>query len=379
MKTSDSIYIPPHEIRRLDRLRIRFAALQLALTAVLLAAFYFSGASARLASGAMEIAGGRWWAGNALYLLVAFFGYAAILFPLRYVGDMRLMEPGEERPGFGLWMADFGKSLIGELLLGLVFFSILYALLRWWTAYWWAAAGVLYAAYAFGFQIVLPVWMLGAMEPEPEQTVADRDLADRLEDDARRAGFESRGVFFNEAEHPDEKGRIRLAGFGRARTILLSRDLVRHYRRDEICALFAREVVHEKTATAWRLTAADTLFACAAFFCADALYTTLLGAHPELILPSRDAVAGFPLFAGCLLLFQLLVMPLSNAYSRMREKAVDLLTARRLTSVNPLIRGLIRTARINTVDINPPVWFEWLWYGAPSMRKRARYLKRRRS
>lgn len=368
-RNASSLPHPPRERRRAG-----WMAIQLLATAALMVVYHVSGASEHLASGASRIAGGTWWLRNLLYLGLTFFGYAAVLFPLRYVCDQRLSPPDEDPVEFGPWLEGYGRSLLLDLALGLFFFSLLYALLRALPEGWWLGASLLYLVYALGFQWLIPGWMTGRLVST--LPVYDVTLAEQIEQRIREAGLQPDGVFVQEAEDPENKGQIWLTGIGRKRRVMLSPQLIRHFKREEIEALTLREIGHVRISTPVRLTVMDFVLAMGALFAASRLYLWLFERAYGTGVP-LDHVAAFPLLACSLLFFQALTLPVGNAVSRRHERAVDEYAARQLPSAKVLLQALSKVADLNHIEKRPPLWLEWLWYASPSMHRRARYLHRR--
>ena len=121
-----------------DALHNRLFLLQILILGSLLAIYQFSGASAALANGlAGRFGEGMWLLTNAAYSAISVFGFAAFMTPFSFYSGYVLEHHYElSDETFGDWVADFIKSLMIDLALATVLFSVIYALLRWmpnWT------------------------------------------------------------------------------------------------------------------------------------------------------------------------------------------------------------------------------------------------------
>jgi len=344
----------------------RLFLLRLALTLGLLWAYLLTGASTLLAEGLRARFGGWWPVVNALYTLITLFGFSALMFPLSYFGDYAV----ERRYGLSHqtpegWFLDYLKSLGLELLLGIVFFSAIYAFLHFLPGSWWGWATAFYVLFAVVLSSLAPVLSLPLfhkIEPleSPEIVAAAEDLA-------RQSGVRVVGVFRWGLEEKTEAANAALAGLGRTRRILLGDTLLKGYGRDEILAILAHELGHYRHSDIARLITAGTVLAALGFFIAQAALKGLVVAFR---FGGPDDIGSFPLLVFCLFLFSLVAMPFSNAYSRRRELAADEYAVRSTGSAAPLVSSLNKLAAQNLAVRRPAAWLEFLLYSHPSIARR---------
>ena len=81
-------------------------------------------------------------------------------------------------------------------------------------------------------------------------------------------------------------------------------------------------------------------------------------------------IAGLPLFALIVSLFGLAAMPLSNAYSRWRERLADRYALAATQKPQAFASAMTRLANQNLADADPEPWVEMLLYSHPALRKR---------
>ena len=138
-----------------------FFLLRILLSAGILAAYQLSGASAGLADGLRNSFGENWLVVNGLYIIVSIFGYTALMFPLSYYTEHVLEHHYElSNQSFGSWLGDFIKSLLIDLVLGLVFFEIIYTLLHFAPETWWFWATIFYIAFVIVLSTLFPTLIM---------------------------------------------------------------------------------------------------------------------------------------------------------------------------------------------------------------------------
>jgi len=205
----------------------------LLITALALAVFLFSDGSAALAQGLASRFGAWWPLTNGVYVVVAVFGFAALTFPLSYYEEHALEHRYElSRQSFGGWLVDYFKGLALELVLALVFFEVLYALLRWAPGSWWLLATAFYVVFTIGLSAVAPVLIMPLFHKfEP---LDNPELVARVTEFAQRAGLKVTGVFRWGLAEKTATANAALAGLGRTRRIILGDTLLSglHHRRN---------------------------------------------------------------------------------------------------------------------------------------------------
>ena len=83
-------------------------------------------------------------------------------------------------------------------------------------------------------------------------------------------------------------------------------------------------------------------------------------------------IAAMPLFALILILYGIITMPVSNAYSRWRERLADEYALKLTHNGQAFASALTRLANQNLADANPEGWVEFLLYSHPALSKRIR-------
>ena len=350
-----------------DAIHNRLFVVQVLWVVVLLGVYQFSGASALLADGLVAHFGeGRWYVANALYTLVTVFGFAACMFPLSYYGEHVLERHyGLTNETFGEWLSDFAKSLLIDLLLATLLFSVIYALLRWTPDWWWLLASVFYILFTVVLSTLVPVVIMPLFHKfEP---LEEGELADAVRRMMEEADIKVAGVFKWGMEAQTGTANAIFVGVGRARRVILGDTLLSGFSREEIIAILAHEAGHHKNRDTLRLMATSSILALAGFYVA---HLCLKGLSGLLGFGHIYDIGTAPLFVFSLFVFSLVSMPFANMHSRRREFAADAYAVEKMGSPAPLVSALGKLADQNLSNKEPAPWVEFLLHSHPSIARR---------
>ncbi len=357
--------------REYESIHNRMFVARIAVTAVLLTLYLFTGASMQLAQGLENRFDDAWWLVNSVYIVVTLFFFSAIMFPLSMYGDYYIERRyGLSKQSANSWFMDYLKGLILELVLMTLFLWVIYALFRWTPDYWWVWATLVYIFLAVVLSAVAPVVIMPLFHKfEP---LEESELTRAVSDFVERAGLNVIGVYKWGLQEKTETANAALAGLGRTRRIILGDTMLNDYTRDEILAVLAHEVGHYRNRDMLRLIVTGSVLAFLGFYAADIVLRALVDV---LGFAGVHDIGAFPVFIFALFVFSLVVMPLSNAYSRKREFAADAYAVRAMDSSEPLIGALNKLADQNLADREPPAWIEFLLHGHPSISRRIEHAR----
>ena len=357
-----------------DAIHNRLFIIQVVLVIVLLAVFLLSGSSAVLADGLTARFGEELWVVvNAVYTVIAVFGFAACMFPLSYYSGHVLEHHYElSNETFGEWFADFIKSLLIDLVLATVLFSVIYALLRWIPGWWWLLATAFYILFAVVISTLAPVVIMPLFHKfEPLQ---EGELTRAVRSMMEEAGINVVGVFKWGLEAKTNTANAAFAGLGRTKRIILGDTLLAGYSQEEILAILAHEVGHYRNRDTLRLMLTSSVLALAGFYIAHLCLTKLSG---MLGFDAIYDIGAAPLFIFCLFIFSLVSMPVANMHSRRREFAADAYAIDKTGSPHALISALEKLADQNLSNKEPAAWAEWLLHSHPSISRRIEHARNR--
>lgn len=353
--------------REYDAIHNRLFLLQILVLGILLAAYQFSGASAALADGLSRRFGeNMWYVTNAVYTVVSVFGFAAFMTPFSYYSGHVLEQHYElSNETLGEWLADFIKSLLIDLVLATILFSVIYALLRWMPNGWWIAAAVFYILFSIVISTLMPAVIMPLFHTfEP---LEEGDLTAAVRTMTEEAGIKVVGVFKWGLEERGATANAAFIGFGRTKRIILGDTLLTGYSQEEILAILAHEIGHYKNRDTLRLMVITSAMALLGFFVAHLCLSQLTGLVGVSAIYNISAA---PIFIFSLFVFSLVSMPFANMHSRRREFAADAYAVASQGSPDALVSAFEKLADQNLSNKEPAAWVEFLLHSHPSIVRR---------
>jgi STE24 endopeptidase len=343
-----------------------FFLTRILLSAGILAIYQLSGASAGLADGLRTSFGENWLVVNGIYILISLFGYTALMFPLSYYTEYLLEQHyGLSKQTFGEWLSDFIKSLLIDLILGLIFFEVIYALLHFAPATWWVWATLFYITFVIILSTLFPTLIMPLFNTfEP---LEEGELTEKVNDMMKEAGINVVGVYKWGLEEKTSTGNAAFTGLGKTKRIILGDTLLKDYSHEQILSILAHEVGHYRNRDTARLLAVGSIMGVFGFWLAHTILQFLI-AYLEY---ERAAdIATMPLFLFSMLVFSLVTMPISNSYSRKREYAADRYAVEKMGDATALTTALEQLAEQNLTDKEPNRLIEILLHSHPSLKRR---------
>ncbi|WP_168441862.1 M48 family metallopeptidase [Pontiella desulfatans] len=350
-----------------DAIHNRLFLLQILVLGMLLGIYQFTGASAALANGlASRFGENMWWVSNAVYTLVSVFGFAAFMSPFGFYSSYVLEHHYElSNETVGDWIFDFFKSLLIDLVIATILFSVIYALLRLMPAWWWLAAAAFYILFAVVVSTIAPVIIMPLFHKfEP---LAEGELTEAVTKMMTEAGINVVGVFKWGLAERTSTANAAFAGFGKTRRIILGDTLLSGYSQEEILAILAHEVGHYKNKDTFRLMVTSALLALLGFFVAHHCLVWLAAFFG---IEHIYDIGAAPIFIFSLFVFSLVSMPVANLHSRRREFAADAYAINRMGSPDALVSAFEKLADQNLSNKEPAAWVEFLLHSHPSMARR---------
>jgi STE24 endopeptidase len=353
--------------RKYARHMRRLSLIETAAVGVILLVLVFGGVSLRLS---YFLAFPQPWA-SASYFVILVVGLGIILAPLTYYQGFILPRRfGLAHQKFGAWLADRAKALALSFLLGLAVVILVYWLLASFPDTWWLWAAVFLFLLGLLLTRLTPTLLLPIFfKLEP---LGDVDLKKKLVNLTKRARTPISRVFTIDLSSKGTTANAMLVGLGRTRSIVLTDTLLQKYTPDEIEVVLAHELGHHLHKDIPKLIALQ------AAMILLGLYLSNLVLRASLVpfgLNSIADVAAFPLLFLSLAVFSLLVMPVTNYYSRHVEAAADIAAIELTANPQAFISAMTRLTNQNLSVSNPSRWEELLFYDHPPYTKRVSLAK----
>ena len=319
-----------------------------------------------MADGLRDRFGAYWILTDVIYLAITLFGFSAFMFPISLYADYQLEHQyGLSHQEFSDWFVDYLKATALEMGLGIVFFTVLYALLAWSPEWWWIGGTIFYVMFTVVLTTIAPLVILPMFHDL--QPLEDETLSQSIREYMQAAGLTVIGVFKWGLSETTGTANAALAGLGRTRRIILGDTMLEGYTREEILAVLAHEVGHYKHRDMTRILLVSTVLSGLGFFIANVCLHALVR---RFNFAGVADIAAFPILIFCLLLFSLITMPLVNSYSRRREFAADAYAVQSMKKAEPLVSALEKLASQNLANKTPAAWIEFLLHSHPSIHRR---------
>ena len=349
------------------KIRRRFMLLDLVLGTVLLLVWLLLGWSALLRDWIFSWTQNQW---AAVITFGVIFGavFSILDLPLTfYTGYILPHRYGQSNQTLRGWWGDLIKSILLSAVIGGFLLEIVYLVLRtspdtWWL--WTAGFLLLFNVLLTNLAPVLLFPIFYKFSPLAEEHT---NLQERLIKLAKKAGTNVEGVFKFDLSRRTKAANAGLTGLGNTRRIILGDTLLEEFSPDEIETVLAHELGHQKNHDIPLGMAVQTVITL------GGLYLTSRGLSWAILqfgFSSVSDIAALPIFGLSLGAFGLLTMPLSNGFSRWRERLADDFALQLTGKGQIYASALMRLGNQNLAEVDPDPWVELLLYSHPSLEKR---------
>jgi STE24 endopeptidase len=265
------------------------------------------------------------------------------------------------------WVLDQFKSLAVGAVMGLILIELVYLILRatgdtWWL--WLTGGMLLFSVLLMNLAPILLMPIFNKFTPLGDDHA---DLAQRLVKLAEKANTRVRGVFKMDMSRRTKQANAFLTGIGNTRRIVLGDTLINEFSPDEIETILAHELGHHVQHDVPWLIGFSTLVTALGFFLVS---LAMDWAITTFGLTGVGDPAGLPALLILLSLYQLVTMPIENAFSRWREGKADDYALKATHKPEAYASAFTRLANQNLSDIDPEPWVVFLFYNHPPLNAR---------
>ena len=347
--------------------RRRFMLLDFGLGVGLLIIWWLTGWSTQLRDWIIG------WTGNPWITVLVYGGIFGLIFtlldlPLSFHTGFTLPHRyGQSNQTLKGWWIDLVKSLILTGVIGGIMLEVIYMLLRSAPEIWWLWAGgfmLLFNVLLANLAPVLLFPIFYKFTPLGEEYL---ELQKRLISLADKSGTKVTGVFRFDMSRRTKSANAGLTGLGNTRRIILGDTLLDEFSSDEIETILAHELGHQINHD----IPLGMLFQ--SILTLGGLYLTSLGISWGITrfgFVSISDIAALPLLGLFLGAFGLFTMPLSNGFSRWRERMADKVALQLTGKGGAYASALIRLSNQNLAEFDPAPWVEFLLHSHPALNKR---------
>ena len=363
---------------RYARQRQTLMLLNLGISAVVIAVLLLSGLSFWLRDALHFAAGWQPIAGweplrTALYFLVLGAAVAIIDAPLSWYGGYVLPRRyGISTQRFGGWVLDGLKSLAISLPIEILAVLFVYLLLAVSPNAWWLWTGLAILLFTVVVANLAPILLLPLfykLTPLPDGDVKQRALAL-----AAQAHTRVRGIYAMNMSAKTTAANAAVMGLGNTRRIVIGDTLLNHYTPDEIEVVIAHELGHQVHRDIPKLILVQTVTMLGGLYLVNLALHAVVGAFPAY--QGLSDPATMPLVAAVLGLFGLVILPLTNGFSRVVERQADGYALESTGKVSAFISAMTRLANQNLAELSPNPLVEFFLYNHPSIGNRLAFARK---
>ena len=251
-------------------------------------------------------------------------------------------------------------------LIGALFMTGVYALMRRTGRRWWLWSGGLTALATSALLLLAPI----LIEPlfNDYRPVPPGEVRDALVVMAEEAGVPTDRIFVYDGSRQSNNFTANVSGLGGSARIAISDVAFKGASLDEVRAVTGHEIGHYVLGHVWRFVITASILSLLFFFLADRLYPRFaraFGSRAELSDPT-----GLPVLLFVVTFFGLLAAPVFNTLSRIDETEADVHSLETVNLPDALATALVKTAEYR--NPRPSALEEIVFYTHPSVERRVR-------
>lgn len=273
---------------------------------------------------------------------------------------------GRTSQPLGDYLSQGAIGTVLTVLIGALFLTGVYALIRRTGKRWWLWSGALTAAASSFLLLLAPI----LIEPlfNDYKPVPPGEVRDALVVMAKEAGVPPERIFVYDGSRQSNNFTANVAGLGGSARIAISDVAFKGASLDEVKAVTGHEIGHYVLGHVWRGVILTSVLAVLFFFLADRLYPRFARAFG-----SRAGLAdpvGLPVLLFVISVFGVLAQPVLNTLSRMEETESDVYSLKTVNLPDALASALVKTAEYR--NPRPGALQEIAFYTHPSVERRVR-------
>jgi len=350
----------------------RFELVSGILDAGLLIVFVFSGLL-----GSLDVLSTQWsihpYLQGAFYIFLISLLFRIVTLPLSLYSQFVI----EARYGFNrmtlrLFFIDFLKGLVIQLILLLPLVAVLFWFMETTGELWWVWAFVFVTL----FQVVVTILYPLVIAPlfNKFTPLEEGPLKEQILNLAERLGFRTRGIFVMDSSRRTQHANAYFTGLGRVKRIVLFDTLLAVLSNDEIAAVLAHEIGHEKRKHVVRMFLVSSVFLILGLLVLNALlyYAPL---YEAFYFPRISYQGILVIISFCSGPFTFFLTPLINAFSRRHEYQADRFAAEQAGLGKALASALLTLGKENLTNLTPHPWYSFYYYSHPTLSERIQALE----
>ncbi len=291
-----------------------------------------------------------------------------LLFPLTlYQGFLREHQYGLSTQTIGSWLGDQLKGFAVGLLLGGLFFSAIYAVLRRAPRTWWLWGSAVTIVFQMMTALIAPVYIAPLFNKYTK--LGDPRIKDPILSMARANGIPASDVYVMDASRQSTRVSANVSGFLGTERITLNDNLLKRCTLPEIEAVMGHEMGHYVLNHVYKIILFLSVLTVLGFAFLKWMAGRALTRWGEAWrVRGVDDVAGLPLLAVIVAVYFFVLMPATNTFIRTQEYEADIFGLN--ASRQPDGMALIALKLGDYRKLDPGPIEEFLFFDHPSGRTR---------
>ena len=352
-------------IKRYSKIKHRIGLINIFLTPLLLWVFLIAGIPAYFKSVSQLISHNDYVDLIIFYILVGAL-YYVINLPLEFYSEYILEHKFSlSNQRLKDWFFREGKKNIIAFIISTPLIVALYAFLKLYPADWWLWTALLWFSVSimlakFAPVIIVPLFYRYSL-------IKDALLESKLNQLVSRVGFNSSGVYELNISKDTKKANAALLGIGKQKRIVLCDTLISNFNHDEIESVMAHELGHHKMNHMWKLIISGGIFTFITFFSTNIIFLKLRNFFGYTIPYGYESLV---LIYFVVSVFNLVLMPAANAFSRRLEKDADKFSLKTTRNTSAFVSAMKKLSEQNLADANPGRFYELMLYDHPPIGRR---------
>ena len=301
---------------------------------------------------------------TAAYAAIYIAATAVLAFPMTvYEGFFREHAYNLSTMSFGAWLGETGTQLIVNIVMGAIFLTIFYAVLRAARRNWWIWASGVSVAFLAAAIFIAPVYiapLFNDYTPMPAGELRDDILAL-----AHANGIPADQVYVFDVSRQSNRITANVSGLFGTTRISLSDTLIENTDPDEVLAVMGHEMGHYALNHLWKMFTVFALILAVGFAATDALFNwTNRRFGRRWGIENVGDVAGLPLLMACLSVYFFLATPVMNTVVRTHEAEADIFGLNAAREPDGFATAALRLSSYRKIEPGPLE--EFVFFDHPS-------------
>ncbi|MDD4980082.1 MAG: M48 family metallopeptidase [Candidatus Omnitrophica bacterium] len=301
-----------------------------------------------------------------LFILIVSLAYYLLSFPLNFYSSYILEHKFSlSRQKLGDWFLDQAKAGIISYLIGLIFISVLYYVLKCYVFSWWWIISFIWIFFSLILARLTPVVIIPLFFKYKK--LSDDNLRQRILRLADKMRIRGLDVFEIDFSKKTQKANAAFVGVGRTKRVILADTLRDKYSPDEIEVILAHEFAHYRLRHLLKLILVSSLATLLTFYFIFKTSNYLLGLFG---LSSLLDIAALPVIFLYWIIFGIITQPLNNYISRRLERNADALALETTGLKEAFISTMDKLCEQNLADRKPHPLIKFFFFDHPPIDER---------